>query len=421
MFENIIGQRAVVRSLVEGLEAENIPGSLLFEGPPLSAKLTTALELARSSSCNKEALWNCTCPDCTRHRILVHQDLLLIGPKPSGTELELGAEMLSRVPGPASRYFFIRAARKLTRRFDRELYENEENRLAKALPLIRNIFEVLDSCLPGMADDQTVAAEARKLLPICAKLENLQPDTTPIFQIRSMEFQARLAPYGKKKTIIIEHADRMLEASRNALLKILEEPPAQVRFILTSSRRQAIIPTILSRVRSYRFLNRNAEDTRTIKERVFRCPEDEAPNLESFFAARQTRGMQDMAASGREWIAALLSELERGGQAFLEKPVAALAAQSNCRPEEVVTRVSSETGKFGSADDSMAWSFPAFLDAGSKAFAALLKEPGVDKEALRLAERYAKLSRDALIRYSSYNLNPLALAERLADSFIGGD
>lgn len=419
MFENIIGQQTVVNSLVNGLSSDTMPGSLLFEGPSLSAKLTMGLELARTSSCIQEAHWNCSCADCARHRILVHQDIMLLGPKVSRMELELGADMLARVPGTASRYFFIRAARKLTRRFDRELYENEENRLAKVLPLLRTIFEALDACLPGGADDQGAAKEAQKILPTCAKLESLLPDATPVFQIRSMEFWARLAPYGKKKTIILEHADKMLDSSRNALLKILEEPPAHTRFILTSSRRQAIIPTILSRVRSYRFQARNNNTSRTIIERVFRCPEDGSMNLEAFFAKRQSEGIRDMTTNGREWIASLLAGLEKSGKTFHEDPLAALAASSSADPADIIASVAAETGRFGSSDDTMTWSFPAFLDSGTTTFSALLKEAGSGTETLKLAERYAGLSRDALLRYSSYNVNPVALAERLADSFIG--
>ena len=44
----------------------------------------------------------------------------------------------------------------------------------------------------------------------------------------------------------------------------------------------------------------------------------------------------------------------------------------------------------------------------------LLREPDAGPETLRAAELFASLSRDALLRYSSYNLNPVALAERLA-------
>ena len=421
MFENIIGQDTIVSTLIDGLKNDTIPASLLFDGPSLSAKLTTGLELARASSCTQDAGWNCPCAECSRHRILVHQDILLLGPKFSRTEIELGAEMLDRAPGIASRYFFIRAVRKLTRRFDRELYENEENRLAKALPLLRNIFEALDACLPIGVDDKEASKEARKIVPSCAKLESLLPDATPIFQIRAMEFWARLAPYGKKKTILIEHVDSMLDSSRNALLKILEEPPVHVRFILTSSRRQAIIPTILSRVRSYRFRQRTENDARAIIERVFRRPEDQSLNLATFFKERQSEGIQDLVVSGREWLAALLAGLQSSGTTLNDIPLATLAASAKSDPADIIARVAAETGKFGSSDDTMTWSFPAFLDAGTKALTSLLKDDKSGKETLAIAERYAELARDALLRYSSYNLNPVALAERFSDSFIGGN
>jgi DNA polymerase-3 subunit gamma/tau len=169
--------------------------------------------------------------------------------------------MLERTPGLPSRYFFIRAVKKLARRFDAELYEGEESRLNKALPLVRTLMEGIDACMPergesGPEADSDAAKEALKLLPSCMKLYDLVPSATPVFQIRAMEYQARMAPWSKHKTIVIEHADRMLDSSRNALLKILEEPPRQATFILTSSRRQALIPTVLSRVRAYRFVAR---------------------------------------------------------------------------------------------------------------------------------------------------------------------
>jgi len=39
-------------------------------------------------------------------------------------------------------------------------------------------------------------------------------------------------------------------------------------------------------------------------------------------------------------------------------------------------------------------------------------------ETQRVSELYAELSRDALNRYTSYNIQPVALTERLAQAFI---
>ncbi|MBQ9626699.1 MAG: DNA polymerase III, partial [Treponema sp.] len=50
---------------------------------------------------------------------------------------------------------------------------------------------------------------------------------------------------------------------------ILEEPPANTLFILTTSRRNAVMPTILSRLRSYNFSARTTEQEKEIIERVF--------------------------------------------------------------------------------------------------------------------------------------------------------
>ena len=47
-------------------------------------------------------------------------------------------------------------------------------------------------------------------------------------------------------TLIIENADKMQEGSRNAMLKILEEPPEHVVFILATTELHKIPATVLS-------------------------------------------------------------------------------------------------------------------------------------------------------------------------------
>jgi DNA polymerase-3 subunit delta' len=58
---------------------------------------------------------------------------------------------------------------------------------------------------------------------------------------------------GKRKVFIIGDADQMVsqegsDEAANALLKLLEEPPANTTMVLTSSERGALLPTIRSRV-----------------------------------------------------------------------------------------------------------------------------------------------------------------------------
>ena len=53
---------------------------------------------------------------------------------------------------------------------------------------------------------------------------------------------------GEKKIYILRNIHEMSEQAQNTLLKIIEEPPAHVIFILTCQSRARILPTILSRV-----------------------------------------------------------------------------------------------------------------------------------------------------------------------------
>ncbi|MBR4449026.1 MAG: DNA polymerase III, partial [Treponema sp.] len=99
-------------------------------------------------------------------------------------------------------------------------------------------------------------------------------DSLPIDQIRRASFWAHLKSNDGKKVLIIENADRMNESCRNALLKILEEPPSDVVFILTTTRRGAVMPTILSRVRTYNFTQRTQVQEREVLDRVFHADSD---------------------------------------------------------------------------------------------------------------------------------------------------
>jgi len=416
VFENILGQNEACLSLRTELSRGQLPGSILFEGPPASAKLSAALELARALSCERDATWNCACEQCSRHRALVHQDIVLLGPKSFREELALGAAMIVESPGPSSRFFFVRAARKLARRFDSALYIDEESRLNKALPLVRSILEGIDACMPGGLEDAQAAREAERLLPVCAKLEDQCPAMTPVFQIRAMEFWARLAPYGARKTIIIEHADRMLDASRNALLKILEEPPRHAIFVLTTTRRQAMIPTILSRVRRYRFVNRTSDDAAAVIGRIFKAKDHAATGVDEYLARFRSSSNDAIAGLALDYAAALVAAAGRVCGGFSDAPLSRLET-SGKSVGEVIAAASSATSNFGSADESQAWTFQALIDGTGAAFAALLHDPQSGIETIRIAQRYAVLARDAMVRYTSYNIQPAALAERLADAF----
>lgn len=66
--------------------------------------------------------------------------------------------------------------------------------------------------------------------------------------VRRLREDAYIKPHqADRKVFIVENADSMNEQSQNALLKILEEPPADVVFILLVASRAGVLNTVLSR------------------------------------------------------------------------------------------------------------------------------------------------------------------------------
>jgi DNA polymerase-3 subunit gamma/tau len=300
VFENIIGQ-AAAGQLKADILSQRLAPSMLFFGPAASGKGSTAMELARSLSCEKgQAQWNCACPSCARHRSLIHADLAMIGPRSFTAEIAASrAAFLRDTASAAGRSLFIRSLRKLLARFAPSVweYEPKSNKL-NPLPLLHSLEEELDefetvtvdlSSADTLGDDKHDRNDplnklTDSLVRNAVKLDECISEAVPIAQVRKAAYWARLSPAGKRKTLIIENADRMEEKARSALLKLLEEPPESISIILTALRREAVMPTILSRLRPYRFTARGSVEEKEILRRVFRDPrwtQEAAPSGEA--------------------------------------------------------------------------------------------------------------------------------------------
>jgi DNA polymerase-3 subunit delta' len=73
-------------------------------------------------------------------------------------------------------------------------------------------------------------------------------------QMRQIEREANFRPFeGKARVFLIDDADKLNDASANALLKVLEEPPKTSHLILITARPAMLLPTILSRCQMIRF------------------------------------------------------------------------------------------------------------------------------------------------------------------------
>jgi DNA polymerase-3 subunit gamma/tau len=79
--------------------------------------------------------------------------------------------------------------------------------------------------------------------------------------IRSLVDQVRIPPQdGKYKVYIIDEVHMLSQSAFNAFLKTLEEPPAYAKFILATTEKHKIIPTILSRCQIFDFKRIKIED-----------------------------------------------------------------------------------------------------------------------------------------------------------------
>jgi DNA polymerase-3 subunit gamma/tau len=288
MFENIIGNASLIRTLTLELGNATLPNALLLAGPAYTGKLSTALEIARVLTCKNRGDWSCACASCEQHRLLIHPYTVLAGQRGFQSEIRAARDVLVRTNSVAAHYLFVRAVRKLTRRFDPNVFQAEESRLREIQDLLLRTEDSLTALSPGGAPEEGKKHE--KLLEttenLAEKLSGFLPkDNIPVAVIRNISQWAYITAPSNKKIVILENATRMLDASRNALLKIIEEPPRDVVFILIAERAAELIPTIRSRLRLYRFLPRSREESREVLHRIFKEDNPEYATLREYFLA----------------------------------------------------------------------------------------------------------------------------------------
>lgn len=113
--------------------------------------------------------------------------------------------------------------------------------------------------------------------------------------IRNLTEQVRIPPQiGKYSVFIIDEVHMLSQAAFNAFLKTLEEPPAHAIFILATTEKHKVIPTILSRCQIYDFNRIGIND---IVEHLFFVAKNENITAEkqalSVIAEKADGGMRD--------------------------------------------------------------------------------------------------------------------------------
>lgn len=144
-----------------------------------------------------------------------------------------------------------------------------------------------------------------------------------IDQIRDIRRLVQLKTEGAgKKVIIIDEASTMTIPAANSFLKILEEPPGQVVYILISTTLESLLPTIISRCRLIKFRPVSSVSVETHLSGCFDISADEAA-----FIARLSKGILADAVS----LAADAALLERRSKAL-----SSLIKLKNAPPSAVI-------------------------------------------------------------------------------------
>ncbi len=112
-----------------------------------------------------------------------------------------------------------------------------------------------------------------------------------IDEIRELRERVRFAAVeARSKVYIIDEVHMLTNEAFNALLKVLEEPPANVVFIFATTEAHKIPPTILSRCQKFDFRRFNLAQTLTLLEKVVAAENVNAEQEALALVARQAEG-----------------------------------------------------------------------------------------------------------------------------------
>lgn len=179
-----------------------------------------------------------------------------------------------------------------------------------------------------------------------------------IDEIRELRDKVNLAPAsGRMKVYIIDEVHMLTTEAFNALLKMLEEPPEHVVFVLATTEKHKVLPTIISRCQSFDFRRPSVE---TLSAKLAEIAEAEGigaePEALTVIARegkgsfRDAEGLLDQLSSFAEGkvTAAMVRELlgSVGPEALLET-TAALHERRAADALRIVDRLSNEGKDLG--------------------------------------------------------------------------
>lgn len=201
-FADIIGLQELKQTLVQAVQQQHVAHAQLFLGAEGRAHLPLALAYATYVNCtNKQADDACgECPSCRKYGKLIHPDLHFVFPTATTKDVPKRTDAISERFLPAWREF------------------------------------VLEQPYGNLRDWSAAFGAENKQAMI--------PREESRSIVRALSLKALDEGY---KVMLIWLPELMQAPAANAILKILEEPPAKTLFLLVAEDASALLPTILSR------------------------------------------------------------------------------------------------------------------------------------------------------------------------------
>ncbi len=389
MFSTLYGQSEAANQLKKALSAKRLPGALLFSGPRFSGRLTAALETARIRACQESGAPLCTCRSCRSSYAGSHPYTLLLLSRNMEMEIEAAHKLFQRIPTSANRLYLTRQIRKVTGSFQSDLFDEHSPQVRSQIKAAFEIDEQLTE-LETLTSDKKAAAAAKKCVQSAQKLiATAKSGNIAVARIRKIATWLYTTPEHEPKCVIIEGIEHISTASQNALLKILEEPPAGTLFIIVSELPGRIPLTILSRVRRYHFQERSWEDQARVISEQYQDDSDNYDSLKTFFLVQSGIDCRRLREDAEQFAASM--------QQRADLPCSSLQA--------MLVRISEEK------------LFTVFIEE----VLSVLEE---EVEARLISPvKAAELSRslhDAYMRCTLYNMHPAAVLESLHNSIRYG-
>lgn len=213
MWQHLIGQTRVIERLRRAIQSGRVAHAYLFHGPDGVGKRAVALAFAQALQCQQS---DGTRPDpcgqcnaCHKVQHLLHPDVQVLFPYPNDAEPTDVAERLQR--------------------------------------LAANPYATVDFVRRPVLGEATKAVNKQASY----KVEHINSELRRMMSFKPVE--------GRYKVTILTDVELMRVEAANAFLKLLEEPHPQTLFLLTTSRPDVVLPTVLSRCQQVRFDRLSAE------------------------------------------------------------------------------------------------------------------------------------------------------------------